>query len=53
MATLGHLKALVLCALIGIPVSLAAFWFLVGLHELEHVLWADLPHGLGWDVAPW
>jgi hypothetical protein len=25
-------------ALIGIPVSPAAFWFLVGLHELEHVL---------------
>ncbi|MEU5953666.1 chloride channel protein [Streptomyces sp. NPDC047525] len=49
----GYLKALVLCALIGIPVSLAAFWFLVGLHELEHFLWADLPHGLGWTTPPW
>ncbi|MFJ4426810.1 chloride channel protein [Streptomyces bobili] len=49
----GYLKALVLCALIGVPVSLAAFWFLVGLHELEHVLWADVPHGLGWDDPPW
>ena len=49
----GYRKVLVFCALIGIPVSLAAFWFLVGLHELEHVLWADLPHGLGWNAPPW
>lgn len=33
--------------------SLAAFWVLVGLHELEHFLWADLPHDLGWDTPPW
>ncbi|MET9605145.1 chloride channel protein [Streptomyces sp. NPDC006512] len=49
----GYLKALVLCALIGIPVSLAAFWFLVALHELEHTLWADLPEGFGWSAPPW
>ncbi|MFD3699875.1 chloride channel protein [Streptomyces sp. NPDC058646] len=49
----GYLKVLVLCGLIGIPVSLAAFWFLVVLHELEHVLWADLPEALGWDAPPW
>ncbi|MGW6688586.1 chloride channel protein [Streptomyces sp. NPDC054961] len=49
----GYLKALAFCALIGIPVSLVAFWFLVLLHELEHALWADLPHALGWDAPPW
>ncbi|MGW7198310.1 chloride channel protein [Streptomyces chryseus] len=49
----GYLKVLVFCALIGIPVSLASFWFLVGLHALEHVLWVDLPRGLGWSTAPW
>lgn len=49
----GYLKLLAFAALIGIPVSLIAFWFLVGLHELEHVLWADLPQGLGWDAPPW
>lgn len=49
----GYLKALAFCALIGIPVSLAAFWFLVALHQLEHALWADLPHALGWDAPPW
>ncbi|MER5872251.1 chloride channel protein [Streptomyces sp. NPDC002044] len=51
--TPGYLKVLLLCALIGIPVSLAAFWFLVALHELEGVLWADLPAALGWDIPPW
>ncbi len=49
----GYPKLLVFCAFIGIPVSLAAFWFLVGLHELEHVLWADLPQALGHDGPPW
>ncbi|MFE2554728.1 chloride channel protein [Streptomyces sp. NPDC059352] len=49
----GYLKVLAFSAVIGIPVSLVAFWFLVGLHELEHLLWAELPHGLGWDAPPW
>jgi H+/Cl- antiporter ClcA len=49
----GYLKMLVFCALIGIPVSLAAFWFLVSLHELEHLMWAGLPKALGWDTPPW
>ncbi|MFD3696903.1 chloride channel protein [Streptomyces sp. NPDC058646] len=49
----AYLKVLVFCGLIGIPISLAAFWFLVVLHELEHVLWADLPAVLGWDAPPW
>ncbi|WP_405977519.1 chloride channel protein [Streptomyces sp. NBC_00158] len=49
----GYLKALGFAALIGVPVSLVAFWFLVGLHELEHLLWADLPHRLGRDAPPW
>ncbi|MFE9931192.1 chloride channel protein [Streptomyces sp. NPDC005533] len=49
----GYLKALVFCALIGVPVSLVAFWFLVGLHELEHLMWSGLPESLGWDAPPW
>lgn len=49
----GYLKTLTVSALIGVPVSLVAFWFLVGLHALEHLLWADLPHDLGWDTPPW
>ncbi|WP_333768848.1 chloride channel protein [Streptomyces sp. IBSBF 2435] len=46
-------RALVFCGLIGIPVSLAAFWFLAGLHELERLIWTDWPHHLGRQHAPW
>ncbi|MEV6940792.1 chloride channel protein [Streptomyces sp. NPDC051172] len=46
-------RALVFCALIGVPVSLGAFWFLVLLHELENLIWADWPHDLGWTDPPW
>ncbi|MEU9160435.1 chloride channel protein [Streptomyces sp. NPDC048424] len=53
LRTPGYLVILVYSALLGIPVSLVAFWFLVGLHELQHVFWTDLPHHLGWDTAPW
>ncbi|CAL9336386.1 chloride channel protein [Streptomyces levis] len=49
----AYRKALVFSALIGVPVSLAAFWFLAGLHELEHQLWDELPAQLGWDSPPW
>ncbi|MGW2530541.1 chloride channel protein [Streptomyces sp. NPDC001595] len=49
----AYQKALVFSALIGVPVALAAFWFLAGLHELEHVMWAVLPEHLGWDTPPW
>ncbi|MFE0648018.1 chloride channel protein [Streptomyces sp. NPDC059534] len=49
----GYLQALAFSALVGVPVSLVAFWFLAGLHKLEHLVWADLPHELGWDTPPW
>lgn len=49
----GYLKALVFCALIGVPVSLTAFWFLVGIHQLNHVMWSDLPEALGREAPPW
>jgi hypothetical protein len=48
-----YLKVLVASGFIGIPVSLAAFWYLALLHELEHAVWADLPKAWGWDAAPW
>ncbi|WP_030766351.1 chloride channel protein [Streptomyces sp. NRRL F-2664] len=53
LRTPGYLKLLVLCALVGIPVSLAAFWFLVALHQLEHLVWTDLPEVFGWSGPPW
>ncbi|MCC0099950.1 chloride channel protein [Streptomyces flavotricini] len=51
--TPGYRKTLVFCGLIGIPVSLAAFWFLAGLQTLEGLVWVDLPHALGHDTPPW
>ncbi|MGW1637692.1 chloride channel protein [Streptomyces lavendulae] len=49
----GYLKTLLLSGLVGIPVSLVAFWFLAGIHELQHALWSGLPHSFGWASAPW
>lgn len=49
----GYRRALVFSALIGIPVSLIAFWFLAGLHELERLIWTDWPHDLGRQHAAW
>ena len=49
----AYLRGLVFSALIGIPVSLAAFWFLVLLEELEEGLWQDLPRELGLSSPAW
>ncbi|MEU8432327.1 chloride channel protein [Streptomyces sp. NPDC029216] len=53
LKTPPYRKTLALCALVGIPVSLVCFWFLAGLHELQHLLWESLPHALGRDAPPW
>ncbi|MEV4946946.1 chloride channel protein [Streptomyces sp. NPDC053755] len=52
LRTPGYRKVLFFSSLIGIPVSLAAFWFLAALHEAEHALWADLPKAWGWATPP-
>ncbi|MEU6853033.1 chloride channel protein [Actinacidiphila alni] len=49
----GYLTTLLLCGLIGIPVSLLAFWFLAALHEVEHIVWVTWPHALGHSAPPW
>ncbi|AYC37037.1 chloride channel protein [Streptomyces griseorubiginosus] len=46
-------RALVFCGLIGVPVALIAFWFLVAVHQLEQLIWTDWPEDLGWEKAPW
>ncbi|MFJ3881342.1 chloride channel protein [Streptomyces sp. NPDC090077] len=53
LKTPPYRRTLLLCALVGIPVSLVCFWFLAGMHELQNLLWESLPNALGWDVAPW
>ncbi|AZS76802.1 chloride channel core [Streptomyces lydicus] len=49
----GYLKLLALSGLVGIPVSLAAFGFLVLEHAAQHWLWDDVPHALGYSAVPW
>lgn len=48
----GYLFVLMIAALLGIPLSIAAFGFLVVVHELEHVLWESLPDSLGFEQVP-
>ena len=50
----GYLTILLVVALLGIPLSLIAFGFLVAVHELEHLVWETLPHSLGYaDLPAW
>jgi hypothetical protein len=49
----GYLKLLVICGLVGIPVSVVAFGFLAVEHELTDVFWEHLPDAVGFDEAPW
>ena len=49
----AYLKLIGLGALIGIPAALLAAGFLALIHELENVLWHELPDALGYDTPPW
>ena len=48
----GYVRLLVLAALIGAPISVAAYAFLEGVDELQTLLYDDLPDALGYDSAP-
>ena len=52
MHSRGYLGLLLFAALIGVPLSLAAWGFLVAVHELEHWVWHSLPEALGYDTLP-
>jgi H+/Cl- antiporter ClcA len=47
-----YLRLVFLGALIGIPAALLAAGFLALVHEVEILLWEDLPDALGHDSAP-
>jgi len=47
-----YLGLLVLAALLGVPVSLGAYWFLKLIALLQSWTYTDLPNGLGFDGAP-
>jgi H+/Cl- antiporter ClcA len=49
----AYLRLVLLGAAIGIPAALLAAGFLALVHELEDVLWHDLPDQLGHAAPPW
>ena len=49
----AYLRLILLGAAIGIPASLLAVGFLAAVHELEHVLWHDVPDALDRESPPW
>jgi chloride channel protein, CIC family len=52
LAGRAYLRLVLLGALIGIPAALLAAGFLALVHELEHLLWEDLPDALGHSSPP-
>lgn len=49
----AYLRLVLLGAAIGIPAALVAVAFMGAVHELEDVLWQDLPEALDRDSPPW
>ncbi|MEV7118046.1 chloride channel protein [Kitasatospora griseola] len=49
----GYGRLLLVSALVGVPVSLAAFGFVSLEHELQHWVWESAPEALGYGRAPW
>ena len=48
----AYLRLLVLAAILGVPISAAAYGFLLLIRELQGWVFDDLPRGLGFDGAP-
>ncbi|MFJ1869650.1 chloride channel protein [Streptomyces sp. NPDC088097] len=50
--TRGYLAVLVIAALLGVPISAAAFGFLALVSELQSLVYDDLPKALGFGATP-
>jgi H+/Cl- antiporter ClcA len=48
----GYVATLVLAAVIALPVSSAAYWFLQLVNDLQRWVYTNLPHGLGFSSQP-
>ncbi|MEU3842872.1 chloride channel protein [Streptomyces sp. NPDC028635] len=53
MLSRPFLRLLLLSVLLGVPISLAAFFFVSLQHWLQHEVWEALPRALGHDRPPW
>jgi H+/Cl- antiporter ClcA len=49
----SYVGLLVLAAILGVPISAAAYGFLALVAGLQEWLFSDLPEALGFDGAPW
>ena len=48
----AYVRLLVVAAILGVPISAAAWGFLVVVDYLQKELFIHLPHGLGYSTAP-
>ena len=48
----SYLRLLVLAAILGVPISAAAYGFLALVSFLQEEIFTDLPHGLGFSTEP-
>ena len=48
----GYLRLLVLAAILGVPISAAAYGFLALVSYLQKEIFTHLPHGLGYSTEP-
>ena len=53
LAGAAYLRLILIGAALGVPAALLAAGFLALVHQLENVLWDDLPDALGYSSAPW
>jgi H+/Cl- antiporter ClcA len=49
----AYVRTLVLAALLGFPVAVAAVLFQTAIHDLIHLVWDVIPHELGWSEPSW
>ncbi len=52
LASKAYRRLLALAAVVGLAVSVAAWAYLVLIHELEDLVWEDLPEAFGFDQTP-
>jgi H+/Cl- antiporter ClcA len=48
----AYVRLLVFATLLGLPISAVAYGFLTLIHYVQHWVYQDLPHALGFDPAP-
>jgi hypothetical protein len=53
LRTRGYARLLLFSVVLGVPVTVACFFFVGFQHELQHWVWESLPEAAGYDAPPW